>query len=160
MFKPTKRKQSESEAETKLRAEFNNLSEQWNEVLKPIVFPKGDIRSIDLPRWTRCNTPRFKIPIGPLLTMCAMYHWYGFLGRHLLREEFVELTNRVFIGIRIKDDAITEHIENPKDSVRKVLKYLSVENRHQLQLRCDRWFTDYLRTTPQAKARARHLLGL
>ena len=160
MPKSKKKEEEMSEAEKKTRREFDELSAQWEDNLKSIVFPKGKILAQDLPRWSGCTKPRLKIPIGPLVTMCAMYHWYRFLGRHLLREGFVELTNRVFIGIGIRDETISDHIENPKYELGEVLYSLDDENRHQLGLRCDRWFTEYLRTTPQAKVRAKHLLGL
>ena len=164
-----KSKKSETkmpETENEIRDEFNKLSENWKQALKPsdyekvIELPESKIPWDDRPRWPRVTKPRLKIPIGPLASMFAMYHWYLFLGRHLLREEILELTNSIFVGIRINSEAFLEHITNPKVSFRKAFGSLDDENRHQLVLRCDRWFKNYLSENPPASKRARYLVGL
>ena len=164
---PKKSEPQMSEAEKKIiRDEFDKLCAKWEKALKPtddekvIVFPKSKIGWDDRPRWSVSTTPRLKIPDGPLVTMFAMYHWYRFLGRHLLQEEILELANRVFTGIKIKSVAIFDQIKNPKDNVREVFESLDDENRHQLGLRCDRWFKRYLSENPRASKKARYLLGL
>ena len=149
-----------------IRDQYSELSKQWEEVLKPIndekviVFPEGKIIWDDHPKWSGSHRPSLLIPIGPLESIFAMNHWYRFLGRHLLREEILELTNNLFPGIRIKSTDFFDKIRDPKDSVRKVLESLDDENRHHLELRCDRWFKEYLRGNPPASKRARYLVGL
>ena len=166
MFKKTIRKPVESEEEEKARADFNSFAAQWEKALKPItgekviVFPEDTIPFKDHPLWLGARKPKLKIPIGPLESIYAMYHWYSFLGRHLLDAEILELTNNVFDGIHIKSELWFDKIANPKDSCRKVFESLDHGNKHHLKSRCDRWFKTYLSENPRANKRARYLIGL
>ena len=145
---------------------FEKSSIEWMEALEPIegeeviAFPAASIPTHSHPKWPGASSSARNIPIGPLESMFAMYHWYLFFGRHLLRHEMLQLANNVFPGMGINSESFFDKLEKPKNECKVVLESLNKENRDRLKRRCHRWFTDYLRTTPQAKARAKHLLGL
>ena len=150
----------------KAKEDFEKFSLQWEKALEPIAdeevisFPKDSIKIHDSLKWPEAPSLKIKIPIGPLESMFAMYHWYLFFGRHLLPQEILELANGVFPGMGIKNLFFIDKIEKPVDPVAVVLKSLDDMNKDRLMGRCHRWFTNYLRTNRLARARARHLLGL
>ena len=168
---PPKKQESKdlSDADQKFLNNFRKLSTSWEQTLVPItdekaiVFPEAEaIPSKDHPSWPAGINYNFQlpIPIGPLESMFAMYHWYLFFGRHLVREEVLELANDVFPHILNSESWVEKIIVKPADGCKKVLESLDDENRQHLELRCDRWFKNYLHKDPTARKRARWLIGL
>ena len=151
---------------SKDQVNFQEFSIQWMKALEPmegeeeIEFPTARIFAAHCPKWPGASSAARNIPIGPLESMYAMYHWYLFFGRHLLRQEMLQLANYVFPGMGIKFEPFFDNLEKPKDECKAVLESLDDKNRDRLKRRCHRWFKEYLRTTPQAKVIAKHLLGL